>query len=168
MAVDALKSTALTNADATPLVFNNARIQRMPLWEATGSAQATASASIASIYRLVRVPSNARISQVLLSCDGFDTTGLADVGVYASTVDGSAVVDADLFASATSLVTAIVDTNVTHESAVFGIEDAEKPLWEALGLSADPMVDYDIAVTLTEANGAGNVADITLKVRYGL
>lgn len=168
MAVDALKSSVITNADATPLVRSNARVAAGVLREAIGTAQATASASIGSTYRLCRVPSNARISEVALSCDAFDTTGTTDIGVYQTADNGGAVVDADFFASAVVLTSILVHSVVTHESTVFGIEDAEKPLWEALGLSADPVRDYDIALTLTAANGAGATPDVTLRVRYAI
>lgn len=168
MAVENLKSAAITNADATPLVLTNARIMAGAMREAIGTKQASASASIASTYTLCRVPSNARISEVILSCDAFDTTGAADVGVYQTADNGGAVVDADFFASAVVLTTALPNTAVTHESGVFGIEDVEKPLWEALGLTADPMRDYDIALTLTAANGAGATPDVTLRVRYAI
>jgi hypothetical protein len=166
MAVEALKSAAITNADATPVVFNNARVARAPIQEAIGTKQASASASIGSTYRLARIPSNARISEVILSCDAFDTTGASDIGIYQTSANGGAVVDADFFASAVDLTSALPNTAVTHESGVFGIEDVEKPLWEALGLSADPQRDYDVALTLTEANGAGATPDVTLRVRY--
>lgn len=166
MAVETLSSSAITNADATPIVFNNSRIARAPLHEAIGTKQASASASIASTYRLARVPSNARVSQVILSCDAFDTTGAADVGIYQTAQNGGAVVDADFFASGVVLTTALPNTAVTHESGVFGVEDVEKPLWEALGLSADPMRDYDVALTLTAANGAAATPDVTLRVQY--
>ena len=168
MAVDTLKATAITNADATPPVLNNARLTRMSMWESVGTAQATASASIGSTYRLARVPSNARVSQVILACDAFDTTGAGDIGVYQTAANGGAVVSAALFASAVVMTSALGGTDVTHESLTFGVEKAEKPLWEALGLSADPMRDYDVAITLTAANGAGATPDVTLKVRYGI
>jgi len=168
MAVDAIKSSAITNADATPLVLSNARIMAGAMREAIGTGQATASASIASTYRLCRIPSNARISEVILSCDAFDTTGAADVGIYQTAENGSAVVSAAFFASAVVLTTALPNTAVTHESGTFGIEDVEKPLWEALGLTADPMRDYDVALTLTAANGAGATPDVTLRVRYAI
>lgn len=166
MAVELLSSAAISNADATPVVFNNSRITRAPLQEAIGTRQVPASASIASIIRLCRIPSNARISQVILSTDAFDTTGAGDVGIYQTAANGGAVVDADFFASAVVLTTALPNTAVTHESAVFGVEDVEKPLWEALGLTADPMRDYDVAITLTTANGAGATPDVTLRVQY--
>lgn len=167
MAVEALKSAAITNADGTTTI-NDASLTAMPLKEAVGTKQAAASASIGSTYRLVRIPSHARVSQVLLSCDAFDTTGAADIGVYRTAADGGAVVDADLFGSAVLLTSALVDSNVTHESAVFGVEDVEKRVWEALGLTEDSRVDYDVTLTLTAANGAGATPDVSLKVRYGV
>jgi len=168
MAVEALKSAAITNADATPLVLTNARIMAGAMREAVGTKQASASASIGSTYALCRVPSNARISQVIASCDAFDTTGAADIGIYQTADNGGAVVDADFFASALLLTTALPNTVCTHESGVFGIEDVEKPLWEALGLSADSMRDYDVVMTLTAANGAGATPDVTLRVQYAI
>jgi len=48
---------------------------------------------------------------------------------------------------------------------VYGVNDKEKPLWEALGLSADPQREYDIALTLTAANQTA-AADVALRVQY--
>lgn len=168
MAVEDVKSAGITNADATPRVANNARVFGGQLREAAGTKQAAASASIASIYRLCRIPSNCRVSQVLLDCDAFDTTGAGDVGIYKATAQGGAVVDADYFGSAILMTSILKGSDVTHEAAStgYGVEDAEKPLWEGLGLSADPGVDYDVCITLTAANGAGATPDMTLKVRY--
>lgn len=168
MAVENLKSTPITNADATPVVLNNSRVADGVMREAVGTKQASASASIGSTYRLCRVPSNARVSQVILANDAFDTTGAGDIGLYKTAADGGAVVDADFFGSAVAMTAASGGTDVTHESAVFGVEDAEKPLWEALGLTADPMIQYDVAITLTAANGAAATPDVTLKVRYSI
>ena len=114
--------------------------------------------------RFVRVRSNALIKQVLLSCDAVAVGGAMDVGVYQTDDNGGAVVDADHFASAQVVTSALVDSNVAHESAVYGIEDKDKPLWEALGLSADPQIWYDIVGTVTtDMGGAGT---LTLEVTY--
>lgn len=166
MAVENLKSTPITNMDASPAVLNNGNVAGAGLREVVGTKQASASASIASTYRLVRIPSNARVSQLLLSSDAFDTTGAADVGLY--DINGGAVVDADFFASAVVLTTALRNSDITFESGVFGVEDAEKMVWEGLGLSADPQKSYDVALTLTAANGAGATPDVTLAVRYAV
>lgn len=61
MAAEHSKATALSNADSVPRIINNARVMRMPAWEAVGTVEATGAADIGSTYRLCRVPSNARI-----------------------------------------------------------------------------------------------------------
>ena len=166
MAIEHLKSGAITNADATPVVFNNARVTRLPAHVATGTVEVSASASATSTYRLCRVPSNAVVNAVIVDCDAQGGSGALDIGLYATARDGGAVVDADLFASALAVATALSSSNVTHESGVYDIADIGKPLWEVLGLTADPMVDYDVAATITTAVGTG-VATFSLRVEYG-
>ena len=162
MAVVNTKASAITAADAGTAVKKN--LTAGVLTECAGTLEAVSGDSIASVFRLARVPSNARISRVLLSCDAI-TTCAGDVGVYdVAAVNSGAVIDADFFASAQSLATALANTDVTHESGVFGVEDIEQPLWQALGLSADPGKQYDIAVTLTAA--AGSAGTVSLKVAY--
>lgn len=162
MAVVNTKASAVTAADAGTAVKKN--LTAGVLKECAGTLEAVSGDSIASVFRLARVPSNARISRVLLSCDAI-TTCAGDVGIYdVAAVNSGAVIDADFFASAQSLATALANTDVTHESGVFGVEDIEQPLWQALGLSADPGKQYDIAVTLTAA--AGSAGTVSLKVAY--
>ena len=73
--------------------------------------------------------------------------------------------DADFFGSAVSLKDgALNGTDITHESAVFDPDDIEKMIWQALGLSADPKIMYDVAATLTAAADAAGT--ISLKIRY--
>jgi hypothetical protein len=165
MAVEHYKATAITNRDSTPKVLTNANISKGVLLEAVGTVETVDADSIDSTYRFASVPSNARISQILLYSDDIGTTTAADFGLYKTTADGGAVVDADLFADGVSLKDgALSAVDITHESAVFGLEDAEKPLWSALGLSADPCIYYDVTATLTAAADAAGT--ITVKVRY--
>jgi hypothetical protein len=164
MAVVTTKSAAITLFDASQQTLVSTKILGGRMREAVGTLEAVSGDSIASVYRLCRVPSRARISRVLLSCDAI-TTCAGDVGVYDTAANNSgAVVDADLFASAQSLATALANTDVTHESGVFGVEDVEQPLWQALGLTADPQKFYDIAVTLTAA--AGSAGTVSLKAQW--
>lgn len=160
-------STQITNRDATPVVFNNGGLTAGVDKSAIATLEAVSGDGIGSTYRLVTVPSNAYIRQVLLSCDDIGTTTVADVGVYKTTKDGSAVVDADFFGSAVSLKDgALTRSDITNESGVYPIENMVKPLWEALGLSSDPCIDYDIVLTLTAAADAAGT--ITLEVRYAV
>lgn len=171
MAVVTVKSGAITNRDASPRVATNASISRGVLKEAVGTAEGASGDSIASKYIMAQVPSNARISRVLLSNDAISTAGATDVGVYRTTADGGAVVVAAAFASAVVLTSAQVNVDVTHEADPtdgnandFGLADTEKPLWQVLNLAADPKVQYDIVLTLTAAlGGAGTLG---LKVQY--
>lgn len=174
MAVELIKSAALTAADspASQTVSNqaSARVASGRVKESVGTGEFTSTASIASIARLARVPSNARISQILLSCDAI-TSAAADIGIYdVPTVNSGAAVDVDFFASAQSLASALVNSDVTHEAdaadagAGFGQADVEKPLWQALGLTADPGKLYDVAITLTAAATAAGT--VSLKTRF--
>nr|PZN74870.1 MAG: hypothetical protein DIU56_17300 [Pseudomonadota bacterium] len=167
MAVEHLKSTALQNADAAQHQLSPSRLTAMELREAVGVVRASASASIGSTYRIARVPSNARISQILFASAASGATGQVDIGLYDTPANGGAVVDADFFASALDPGGgAIPPTDVTHESGVFGLEDAEQPLWQALGLTKDPQKEYDIAATVVEA--FENATYMVAKVRYGI
>lgn len=164
MATSDISSTQLTNRDASPRVVNNSIIQKGAMQCSVGTLESLDADAIASIYRMVSVPSNARVAQVLLSCDSTGTAGTTDIGVYQTTANGGAVVDADHFASAQALTSALKNSDVTFESGVYGVEDIEKPLWSALGLSADSKRDYDICLTLTEATISA--ASISMQVYY--
>ncbi len=74
--------------------------------------------------------------------------------------------DADLFASALALTTPDkLNLDVTFESGEFTVTESFKPLWEVLGLTADPCREYDIAATITTTFNGGPTA-MGLKVRY--
>lgn len=153
MAVVAVKSTLITNADATPVVLNSPRVDGAFEHVKVATAAITSGDDIASTYRMFRVPSNAVVTDLRIYSPDIGTTTIADIGLYAA--DGGAVADADFFASALSLKDgALNGTDVLHESAVFSIANSGKELWDALGLSADPSVFYDVALTLTAAADA--------------
>lgn len=166
MAVVNTKATAITNADATTSQsLTDKRIAGGIVKRAAGTVETTATDEVASVYRFARVPSGALVSQVLLYADDIGTTTVADFGLYDTAAAGGAVVDADFFGSAVSLKDGALNAvDITHESGVFNIDDAEKPLWLALGLTADPRKYYDICATLTGAADAAGT--ITVKVAY--
>lgn len=162
MAEVELKSTQITNDDATPPVLNDAILAGSRLVETVGHVQTNSDDSDNSEYLMVKVPSNARISQVLLSHDDSGTTGLANVGVF--DLDGDTV-DEDLFGSAVDLNTAANEhVDVTFESGEYTIVESVKPLWEVLGESEDTNTSYILGLKLTEAVTAAT--DIVLKARY--
>ena len=155
MAVVAVKSTLITNADATPAVLNSPRVDGGFERIEVATAAITDTDSIGSTYRMFRVPSNAVMTDLRIYSPDIGTTTISDIGLYRTAKDGGAVVDADFFASALSLKDgALNGVDVLHESAVFSIANSGKELWDALGLTSDPSVFYDVAFTLTAAADA--------------
>ena len=101
MALEAVKSSTITNADATPRVPNNPALSGGELRSSRGYCSVTNAADIASTYRFARVRSNAVVDTVAISNTAI-TTCAGDVGLYKTAADGGAVVDADFFGSAVS------------------------------------------------------------------
>lgn len=161
--VSALKSGPITTLDATPAV-------RPGSWthgdkgHYAGTVETLATDSIASTYRMFRVRSGQRCAALAVFCDALGSGCAGDVGLYKPTIEGGAVVDADFFASAVAIAAATNGTDITFESGNaatnMGIEQIEKRIWEVLGLTADPMVEYDVTVTLTAPTVAGGTLSL--------
>jgi hypothetical protein len=165
MAVVAVKSTLITNADALPAVLNSPRVDGGFERIEVATAAITSGDNTGSTYRMFRVPSNAVVTDLRIYSPDIGTTTISDIGLYRTAKDGGAVVDADFFASALSLKDgALNGTDVLHESAVFSIANSGKELWDALGLTSDPSVFYDVAFTLTA--DADATATVKLIGRY--
>ena len=165
MPVANTKSTAVSNRDASPRVPSPAHLVRGPLFEAVGTVEIAAADDDTSVYRMARLRSSDRVSQLTVFNDAITGGTGFDLGLYRTADDGGAVIDADLFASAISLASASsTGTDVVFESAATDVAKIEKRLWELLGLSADPQVDYDVAFTgATVGTAAGTVS---LRVRF--
>jgi hypothetical protein len=166
MAVVNRTSTAVTNATATPPTTLNPVLNGSRLQEKIGVITPAADDTQASIGRFCRVPSNARISQLLFNAADATTAGAIDIGVYQTAANGGAVVDADLFVSALDLAGGpYMNLDVTRESGEYTIAESEKPLWEVLGLTSDPGREYDIAYTITTTFNGGPTV-ISLLTRF--
>ena len=161
-----LKSAHITNATATPIVFTNGVVAYGDLREAVGVVTPAADQADDTIMRCCRVPSNARISQVLINAADATTAGKIDIGVYQTEDNGGAVVDRDLFAGAFDLAGGpFINSDQTYESGEYTAAESEKMLWQVLGLTADPNREYDICCVV-ETLFNGGPTSICLKVRY--
>lgn len=167
MAVTNRNSTAIADMVAIPRVpVGSTKGAAGQLFEVAGYVANAADDSANSIQRFCRVPSNARISSVLLTTGDATLAGNIDIGIYQTADNGSAVVDADLFASALALTGGpFTNNDVTYESGEYTAAESVKPLWEVLGLSADPKREYDIASTITTTFDGAAVGQL-IKVRY--
>lgn len=158
-AVVTVKSSLITNRDAVPSVLKSRILQGAPILHARGVVAIANGDSVASKYLLFSLPSNAVPISLRVTCPDIGTTTVSDVGLYKTTRDGSAVVDADFFASALSLSGgALTKSEALFESGVVTVANSEKMIWEHLALTADPQIPYDVVLTLTgAADAAGSV-----------
>jgi hypothetical protein len=177
------KSAAIHARDTTKIARNGG-LDGGKVYGFASTIEATTADIAGSVYVFGQIPTNAYNVQVFVYMDAM-SSGAVDVGLAANTSvlipgdsDGTGITttlpattlsgeDADFFASATTLASAVLTgTNVTHESGVYGVEDIEKPLWEAFGASADPGGFYDLIATVTTVPGANGT--LSVKVTYQL
>jgi hypothetical protein len=166
MAVVTVKSTVITNRDATPPVLSNDYLARSLVYHAGGIVTVTNGDSIASAYKIATIPSNAFISAVILSNDAI-TGASATFDLYDTTANGGAIVPTTgtkFISDAISIATAATDKFILGSGAAPQTTNAngEKRVWEVLGLTADPVKFYDVVMTLTVAATATGVASLNI------
>ena len=131
------------------------------LKSAQGYVANAADDSATSVHRFVRVPTNAVVRSVKFSTGAATTAGAIDIGVYRTTNDGGAVVDADLFASALDLTGGpFTNAEQIGESGELTLAERAQPLWQAAGASEDPGGYYDIAATITTTYNGASVGQL--------
>lgn len=166
MAVDHVKSAAITNSDASPVVANTmGEGGPAALKSNTGIATGVASSSIDATYQMVRVPSNCKIKRITFQSQS-QAVGITDIGLYYAT-DGmggqptsllvAAAINRTFFATAISLVTTVQPTDVTNNpiTTTYTPDKRNQPLWQAAGLASDPGGNFDIVLSLTTAITTG-------------
>lgn len=165
MSAENLKSTAITNATATPRVLNTAFLSAGRMIEAVGTITPAAAAEANSTYAFCRVPSNARVSQVLMTAADFTTAGAVNVGIWQTEDNGGTVVDADLFAAALAMQSGpYAHLDITYQSGEYTVAESEKMLWQVLGLTSDPNREYDVRAQVSTQFNGGQA--MSVKVRY--
>ena len=170
MAVVKTLSTVITNRDATPPVINDARLRGGTLKSGVGSVAVGAADSATSYYPLVEVPSTAMVRGVFATNVTGMTTLAGNVGVFKNTKNANGVTTGvaantgsdTIFASAASFAAA---QNHVAVDALLTTDKREQPLWQAIGLTADPGGTFDIGVAVTTAN-TGAAGRLGLEVQY--
>lgn len=175
MAVDHVKSTPVTNADASPAVANTAGEGGAAPLKSTssGAVTAVASSSTDATYQFCRVPSNAKIKTIIFESQA-QAAGTIDIGVYYAT-DGligkptsllaANAIDQDFFASAVAVTSLSQPTIVTNESGTYTPDKQNQPLWQAVGLTSDPGGNFDIVGTVVTAITTGT-GKMGMQVQY--
>ena len=164
MATEALKTTAITNMDASPPVRTTHYGQKMAT--AYGSLTATTAMTSGSTYQMVRIPSWAVLHSLLLWLDSGVTTFAGDVTLYYSdsSLDGSnanagtGAVAAHVFQTALDLHAITTPTEYLLGGNVKGA-NLGKRLWEMAGISSDPKCYFDIVILTTSTNSGAPVVN---------
>lgn len=148
-------SNLLTNATATPPITNVAGSDAARLKVSTAYATVPNSStdSAGSKYRMSRIGSSAVIHSLKFAGTA-QTAGAFNIGLYTSnpTATGAAV-SASLFAAAVSCASAVPLTEERFNA--LALTTAGKRVWELLGLSADPAIQYDVVCTSSTASTDG-------------
>lgn len=169
MAIDlTLKSTAITNREASPRVMNNPGRGAAGVLKAVFGylASVTASLSATSVIRLVEVPSNAVVTSVKVS-SGAQTAGKFDIGVYRNNADGGAAVDQDFFTTDLDCASAVIDQEcVMKATSANTLAKRNQPLWQALGLTSDPKTTFDICATVHTTDVTTGTGSLGAVVQY--
>lgn len=111
-----------------------------------------------SVYRMVRVPSNAAFFCMNILNDAINGGVAYHLGVYQTAANGGAVVDNDLFASSVDFSSArYLPFDVMLEAGI-SLATRKKRLWELLGLSQDSHREYDLCFYAATAGiGSGDI-----------
>lgn len=183
MAADTLKAVAISNLDASPAVANNTGVGAEGYLKSISDYVTVTTgglASTSSTYKMVRLPSNAKVKRVELSFDTAADSNASptlawDVGAYYSdsTVDGTnsanqgASISVNAFL-ANVKIPAATGGNVDHVNAdsAFAALSKQQPLWQALALAADPggFIDIVVAVHATAATAVST--NMYLEVQF--
>jgi hypothetical protein len=162
MAVENKKSTIVGNADAVPAVLTSPRIAGGHLRAQVATVEVAAADDDTSVFRLFRLPSNAKVTAFSLFNDAITGGTSYDIGLYRTAADGGAAVDVDAFASAVDLSSGRAASGplvATFEAQ--NIDKIEQELWQVASLTTDPGVMYDVALTAnTVGTGAGTISAI--------
>lgn len=167
MTTEALKSTQITNLDATPPTPNTPSTGGECFLRAVdGSVTTTDAATSPSTYQLCRIPTTARLKHAWITVDSTVTTLTADVGFYYSdsTVDGTPAANQGtkvngntgsqlLGAAQTGLKTKGFVDYASNMTAA----NRDKQLWDACGLTKDPGGYFDLVLTTTATNSGSAV-----------
>lgn len=171
MAVETIKSVSITGLDALPAVpQSTGEGSSGYLRHVDATAPVAAGSSATSTYRLVRLPSNAKLKSLDVMTDAAPGAGAISVGASYSdaTTDGTQIalqgtlISATAFAAATTL-SATANTRVDVLTAL-PVAKRMQPLWQALGLASDPGGFIDVLATVTTA--VTNAVNLGLEARY--
>lgn len=164
-----LKSTAVADAVAVPPVLHNPGMGGQGIVKQVYGyiASVTAALSATSVIRLCQVPSNAVVDSVVISSDA-QGAGKFNIGVYLPNGGLVAFTNSDSFFTADlDCASAVIDQQcVMKATSRNTIAKRNQPLWQAIGMAADPGGVLDIAATVHTTDVTTGTGALSAKVAY--
>ena len=166
MAVANTKSNIVTNLDATPQVRNSLALMGGVLREQVATVEVAAADCDNSVYRLFRVHSSWRLSELTYFSDTLTSATSASFGFYQTAENGGALVNINPLADAVNIATAsLVGVQMLWEAGSDnGVEDIETRVWQMLALTADSARFYDLCMTINSVGAAAGT--LSARLRY--
>lgn len=179
MGTSTLKSAAITNLDATPVVPVTAGEGGTGTLKTVEAFVTTvASDAAGSTYRLVRVSSRAIVKDCIFRAEA-QGAGKVQLSIYYSdsTVDGTAPANQGLVVPTTGA--AFISDDIDCASAVTPVDKLgggtspgwnmsmhNKQLWDALGLTSDPGGYFDVVAVVHTTPVTTGAARIGISLGY--
>lgn len=180
MAVEHLKSTSITNLDASPIVANTQGSGAGAYTKTSIDFATPVAANLVagSTYQMVRLPFTAKVQWISLDADAALDTNAAptltfNVGAFFSdsTTDGTPAASQGTVINATAFASAVVVGRATALANVyalggFAVAKRQQPLWQALGQASNPGGFVDIVLQVQGPAATGASANIGITVEY--
>lgn len=158
-----LGSLVMTNLDASIQTLVDVGLNGGRVRAALDTVEVSAAASVASTYRMHRLPSNARImpgSKVMFDDLASSGSPLIDIGVQSITGKSDITADPDALNDGIDVAGAAGEAALVKDIANWGL-----PLWDYVnGVTADPGVLLDIYISITDAatNTGGTITSLVI------
>lgn len=177
MTTEALKSKQITDLDATPPVAGTSgEYASGELRHVGGFVTVSASMAAGSTYRLVRIPTNAKVKGIVFESEAMGA-GKFNLSVYYSDSQNDGTQPAkqglivpttgdQFFASDIDCASAVVRGDKTNESGNYTMDLRNKPLWSALGLTSDPSGFFDLVAVVHTTDVTTGAAKLGAEVLY--
>lgn len=178
MAVVNTLSTIISNYDASPRILSSGYVAGGNDTVCVATVGAGATDSIGSTYRFLFLPSGVRVQDIQLMNDA-TTAGVWQLGVYANDQQPCVTVTGGVKTTAAPGAVVVTNSNLilgagistaaanlqwksvyapTVLNGANAAINANKRVWELLGLDADPFYEFHLVLTATTApTGAGNI-----------
>jgi len=171
-----IKSTAITNRDATPKVVSDASESNGDVRESFGYVQSNGAADGAgSKYLLCSIPANARLTDLGFQSSGLGTSCTLDIGAWYPTwmPNGSGLdvskqstaINTTIFASAYACSNAVESTNLLS-NAQMAINKQDQVLWAMAGLTVDPGPEMMIDIVVYVHAAVALQGYVALRAKY--